>query len=264
MARRRLDELLVEKGLCADRDEAMRRVMAGEVLMKGHTATTPGVLVDPEAELRLKPGRRYVSRGGLKLEAALKAFGVNLSGKVVADVGASTGGFTDCALQRGAGRVYAIDVATGVLAWSLRTDPRVVVMEEVNAMYLDALPERVDVVTVDLSFTSLRRVLPQAVRWLKPEGEVIALIKPQYEADSPHQLVGGVVVYPTKRRRIVVRLLCWAQGQGWSIKGLIESPIRGSGGNWEYLVHLRRSEAGSSLSEVEIEAMGRGDPAWQC
>ena len=254
MARRRLDELLVERGLCPDRDQAIRRVMAGEVLVDGQVATTPGVLVDPEAELRPKPRPPYVSRGGLKLEAALSAFGLHLSGKVVADVGASTGGFTDCALQHGGERVYSIDVATGALAWSLRTDPRVVVMEGVNAMHLDALPERVDVVTVDLSFTSLQLVLPQVVHWLKPRGEVIALIKPQYEAPSSPQLVGGVVVDPAERRRIVVRLLGWAQEQVWSIKGLIASPIRGSGGNWEYLVHLRQEEVERPLSNAEIEA----------
>jgi len=255
VARRRLDELLVERGLCVDRDEAMRRVMAGEVLVDGHTATTPGVPVDPEVELRLKPRSLYVSRGGVKLEAALSSFDVDLSGKVVADVGASTGGFTDCALRHGARRVYSIDVATGVLAWPLRTDPRVVAMEGVNAMHLDALPEKVDVVTVDLSFTSLRLVLPQTARWLKAEGEVIALIKPQYEARSPHQLVGGVVVDPAERRRIVTELLCWAQGQGWSIQGLIASPIRGRGGNWEYLVHLRREGVSRPLAEEEIERM---------
>lgn len=255
MAQRRLDELLVERGLCTDRDEAMRRVMAGEVLVDGHTATTPGMLVDPEAELRLRPKPPYVSRGGLKLEAALSSFDVDLSGKVVADVGASAGGFTDCALQHGARRVYSIDVAAGVLAWPLRTDPRVVAMEGVNAMHLDALPERVDVVTVDLSFTSLRLVLPQAARWLKPEGEVIALLKPQYEAQSPHQLVGGVVVDPAERRRIVTELLCWAQEQGWSVRGLIASPIRGRGGNWEYLVHLGRGEIHWPLNVEKIERM---------
>lgn len=255
MARRRLDELLVERGLCADRDEAMRRVMAGEVLVDGQLATTSGMVVDPEAELRLKPRPRYVSRGGFKLEAALRAFGLHVSGKVVADVGASTGGFTDCALQYGAERVYSIDVATGALAWPLRTDPRVVGMEGVNAMHLDALPERVDVVTVDLSFTSLRLVLPQALHWLKPKGEVIALIKPQYEAPSSHQLVGGVVVDPAKRRRIVAQFLHWAQEQGWRIKGLIPSPIRGSGGNWEYLVHLYCEKANPPLSDAEIEAI---------
>jgi len=253
MARRRLDELLVERGLCPDRDQAMRRVMAGEVLVDGQIATTPGVLVDSEVELRLKPRRRYVSRGGLKLEAALSAFGVHLSGKVVADIGASTGGFTDCALQHEAERVYSIDVATGALAWPLRTDPRVVVMEGVNAMHLDGLPERVDLVTVDLSFTSLQLVLPQAVRWLKPRGEVIALIKPQYEAQSPPQLVGGVVVDPAERQRIVALLLYGIQERGWAIKGLIASPIRGRGGNWEYLVHLRREGVGRPLSDAEIE-----------
>jgi len=212
-------------------------------------------LVDPGAELRLKPKPAYVSRGGLKLEAALRGFGLDVSGKVVADVGASTGGFTDCALQHGAERVYAIDVGTGALAWSLRIDPRVVVMEGVNAMHLDELPKRVDVVTIDLSFTSLELVLPQAPRWLKPRGAVIALIKPQYEASSPSQLVRGLVLDPRERRRIVARVLVWAHQQGWRIKGLIPSPIRGSGGNWEYLAHLRRAEVRSPLDDAEIDTM---------
>ena len=255
MGRRRLDKLLVERGICQSRDQAMRQVIAGEVLVDGQVAVTPGVLVDAEAELRLKPRRRYVSRGGLKLEAALSAFSVNLRGRVVADVGASTGGFTDCALQHGAQRVYSIDVATGALAWSLRTDPQVVVMEGVNAMHLDALPERVDVITADLSFTSLRLTLPQAFHWLEPGGEVIALIKPQYEAESSRQLVGGVVVDPAERRGIVAGLLHWAQERGWAIKGLIASPIRGSGGNQEYLVYLHTEALSSPLSDAEIEAM---------
>jgi len=253
MVRRRLDDLLIERGLCADRDEAMRRVIAGEVLVDDQTATTPSILIDPAVHLQLKPRRRYVSRGGLKLEAALGAFGLELSGKVVADVGASTGGFTDCALQHGARRVYAIDVGVGALAWSLRTDPRVAVMEGINAMHLDQLPEPMDLAALDLSFTSLRLVLSRVSRWLKPEGEVIALIKPQYEAESARQLVRGVVVNPRERRRIVTRLLLWMQGQGWAIQGLIASPIRGSGGNQEYLVHLLREKPGPPLSEKEIE-----------
>jgi 23S rRNA (cytidine1920-2'-O)/16S rRNA (cytidine1409-2'-O)-methyltransferase len=255
MARRRLDDLLVERGLCPDRDQAMRWVMAGEVLVDGQVATAASALVDLKAGLQLKAGSPYVGRGGLKLEAAFVAFQLDLRGKVVADVGSSTGGFTDCALQHGAERVYAIDVGTGALAWRLRTDPRVVVMEGVNAMHLDQLPERVDVVTMDLSFTSLRLVLPQAARWLQHPSEVIALIKPQYECVSRSQLVGGVVVDASDRRSIVRLLLCWAQEQGWRIKGLIPSPIRGGGGNWEYLAHLCREEKYALLSDGEIDAL---------
>jgi 23S rRNA (cytidine1920-2'-O)/16S rRNA (cytidine1409-2'-O)-methyltransferase len=253
MARRRLDDLLVERGLCPDRDQAMRRVMAGEVLVDGRAAVTSGALVDPDTELRLSTRPPYVSRGGLKLDAALRAYDLLLTGKVVADVGASTGGFTDCALQQGARRVYAIDVATGALAWSLRTDPRVVVMEGVNAMHLCELPEQVDVITLDLSFTSLRLVLPQVLRWLVPGGAVIALIKPQYEASSSAQLVGGVVVDPLERRQIVGRLLCWVQERGWRIEGLIASPIQGSGGNWEYLAHLCRGDMDPSPTAAKVE-----------
>ena len=255
MPRRRLDRLLVERGLCLDRDRATRQVMAGEVLVDGQAAVTPGALVDADSELRLRLRPRYVSRGGLKLEAALSRFDVDLTGQVVADVGASTGGFTDCALQHGAEKVYSIDVASGVLAWSLRTDARVVVMERANAMHLERLPERVDVVTLDLSFTPLRLVLPQTSRWAKPKGETIALIKPQYEVESSHQLVGGVVVDPLERRQIVARLILWILAHGWRIEGLMPSPIRGRGGNWEYLVHLRRQITGPPLGEAEVKAM---------
>jgi 23S rRNA (cytidine1920-2'-O)/16S rRNA (cytidine1409-2'-O)-methyltransferase len=255
VARRRLDRLLVERGLCASCDEAMRRVMAGEVLIGGRPAVTPGALIDADAALRFKQRERYVGRGGIKLEAALDYFGIRLAGCVVADVGASTGGFTDCALQHGAERVYAIDVATGALHWSLRTDPRVVVMERVNAMHLGALPELVDLVTMDLSFTSLQRVLPQASRWLTPDGSVVALIKPQYEARSPGQLSGGVVVDPDERRRIVGGLLTWAQEEGWQVRGLMQSPIPGSGGNREYLAHLGRGDAGLGQNQAQTKAM---------
>jgi 23S rRNA (cytidine1920-2'-O)/16S rRNA (cytidine1409-2'-O)-methyltransferase len=257
VARRRLDELLVQRKLCATRDEAMRRVMAGEVLVGDRPAVTPGVLVDTGVDLRLKRRRRYVGRGGIKLEAALRAFDLRLEGKVVADVGASTGGFTDCSLQHGAERVYAIDVATGALDWSLRSDPRVVVMEGTNAMHLRSLPEPVDLVTMDLSFTSLRRVLPRAANWLRSEGVAVPLIKPQYEATRSVQLVRGVVVDAEERRSIVSGLLQWAQSEGWRIGGLVPSPIRGSGGNWEYLALLSRAKAGALRSPSEIEGLVR-------
>ena len=252
MARRRLVELLVEQGLCTDHDRARRLVMAGEVVVDGRVAITPGALVSLESSLHLRPKPLYVSRGGLKLEAALNAFHLELHDRVIADVGASTGGFTDCVLQRRAARVYAIDVAKGALAWSLRTDPRVVALEGINVMHLDELPEAVDLVTVDLSFTSLRLVLPKVSRWLKPEGDVIVLIKPQYEVDSLSQLIRGIVVDPVERRRIVGRLLRWMKRQSWDIEGLITSPIRGSGGNWEYLTHLRQGSPGSPLSDLDI------------
>jgi 23S rRNA (cytidine1920-2'-O)/16S rRNA (cytidine1409-2'-O)-methyltransferase len=252
MVRKRLDELLVEKGLCSDRDLAMRWVMAGEVLVDGRTAVIPGLMLEDHAKLQVKTRRRSVSRGGLKLEEALRTFGVCLDGKIAADVGASTGGFTDCALQHGAARVYAIDVGTGVLAWTLRTDDRVIAMEGINAIHLHELPEQIDVVTMDLSLTSLRLVLPSIPYWMGPGGEAIALVKPQYEALSESQLVSGVVSDPLQRRCIVLNLMSWVQRHRWRIRGLIASPIRGRGGNQEYLVHLDRTADQTPLTRSEL------------
>jgi 23S rRNA (cytidine1920-2'-O)/16S rRNA (cytidine1409-2'-O)-methyltransferase len=191
--RRRLDQALVESGLAESRSVAQRLILAGEVRVDGETAVKPSQLVSPERRLEVVSPPRYVSRGGFKLEAALRAFELDVANKVCADVGASTGGFTDCLLQSGARRVYAIDVGKGILHWRLRQDGRVVVVEGTNARYLDVLPEPIELVSIDASFIALSLLLPRAAEWLVAGGDVIALIKPQFEAGRRAVDRGGVV-----------------------------------------------------------------------
>lgn len=238
MEKERLDILLHQRGLVESRERARRLILAGQVLVDGEVVDKPGTQVLTEASLAIKEAPAYVSRGGYKLEAALDAFAVDISGLIVADIGASTGGFTDCLLQHGAARVYAIDVGYGQLAWSLRQDPRVVVLDRVNARYLQELPEAVDLATVDVSFISLKLVLPAAQRLLKPKGQAIALIKPQFEAGR-QQVRKGVVRDPAVHRAVLNDLLGWAESNGWLVQGLVVSPLRGPAGNVEFLTHLR-------------------------
>ncbi|RMF29763.1 MAG: TlyA family RNA methyltransferase [Chloroflexi bacterium] len=259
MRKERLDRLLVQRKLVRSREEGRRLIMAGQVRVDGQVVDRPATRVPTSAEVTLVQRPRYVSRGGIKLEAALQQFRLDVTGMVCADVGASTGGFTDCLLQHGAARVYAIDVGYGQLAWKLRRDPRVVVMERVNARYLESLPEPVDLVTVDVSFISLRLILPQVRRWLKPNGHLIPLIKPQFEAGPRHVGKGGIVKDPAVHRRVLRELLTWAQATGWETVGLMVSPITGATGNVEFLAHLKpaRNGGGSSRPAVEtwIEAV---------
>ncbi|MEA3340772.1 MAG: TlyA family RNA methyltransferase, partial [Chloroflexota bacterium] len=202
MAKERLDVLLVKRGLAKSRSWAQRLIRAGEVRVAGQISDKPGTRVATNAEIAVQARPRFVGRGGEKLEAALARFGLDVAGMAAADVGASTGGFTDCLLQRGARRVYAIDVGYGQLAWRLRNDSRVVVMERTNARYLEDLPEPVDLVTADVAFISLRIILPVAARWLRPDGQVVALIKPQFEAGRREVRKGGVVRDPDVHRRV--------------------------------------------------------------
>ena len=233
-----MDLLLVQRGLAASRERAQALIRAGQVLVNDEVADKPGRRVAADAALRLRSRLPYVSRGGLKLGAALDAFGLDVAGWVVADVGASTGGFTDCLLQRGAARVYAIDVGYGQLAWKLRQDPRVVVMERSNVRFLERLPEPVDLATVDVSFIGLELVLPVVQRWLKPQGHIVALVKPQFEAGRKQVGKGGVVRDPAVHRQVLTRLTGWAVEQGLHVLGLIPSPITGPKGNVEFLLHL--------------------------
>jgi 23S rRNA (cytidine1920-2'-O)/16S rRNA (cytidine1409-2'-O)-methyltransferase len=239
----RIDLLLVERGLCTSRTEAQRLIMAGEVRANQQLVTKPGTQVSPHSELTIAQGLPFVSRGGLKLEAALDAFDMPVEGKTVADVGASTGGFTDCLLQRGAQRVYAIDVGYGQLAWLLRNDERVVVMERTNARHLHALPERIHLATVDVSFISLTLVLPRIHDWLVPNGAVIALIKPQFEAGRAQVGKGGVVRDPDVHRQVLQRILIWAAENDLPPGGLIRSPLKGPAGNVEFLALLAKSSS---------------------
>ncbi|OIO90287.1 MAG: TlyA family rRNA (cytidine-2'-O)-methyltransferase [Anaerolineae bacterium CG2_30_64_16] len=235
----RLDELLVARGLAENRPQAQRLIMAGQALLDEQVADKPGRQVSEDAAIRVKRGLPYVSRGGLKLAAALAAFGVDPAGWVCADIGASTGGFTDCLLQRGAVRVYAVDVGYGQLAWSLRQDPRVVALERVNIRHLTSLPESVALATIDVSFIGLGLVLPRVAELLAPEGQVIALIKPQFEVGKGQVGKGGVVRDPALHRAVIERVLREAAGMGLAPAGVIRSPITGPAGNVEFLAWLR-------------------------
>jgi 23S rRNA (cytidine1920-2'-O)/16S rRNA (cytidine1409-2'-O)-methyltransferase len=241
MKKKRIDILLVERGLAESRNRAQRLVMAGEVRAFGEMIHKPSTQVPVDAQIEIKARPKYVSRGGKKLEAALQAFSVMVSGKICADVGASTGGFTDCLLQNGAEKVYAIDVGYGVLHWNLRQDPRVIVMERVNARYLDALPEPVDLVTIDASFISLSLILPAVIGWFTSSiGQVIALIKPQFEAGRKAAAVhAGVIKNHAVHERVLQATLTDATALGLWPVGLIPSPIQGPKGNVEFLVDLR-------------------------
>jgi 23S rRNA (cytidine1920-2'-O)/16S rRNA (cytidine1409-2'-O)-methyltransferase len=250
MAKKRLDQTLVEMGLAETRSLAQRLVMAGQVRINGQPAVKPSQNVPDGAEVTLDSGPRFVSRGGEKLAAAMDAFPVNVQGLVCADVGASTGGFTDCLLQNGAAKVYAIDVGHGILAWKLRNDPRVVVMEKTNARHVEKLDEPVSLVVMDASFISLKILLPVVRQWFPSPsgrgvrgegggGEVIALIKPQFEAGRKEVSKGkGVIRDPEIHRRVVREILNFAQEEGYSVKGLVRSPVLGPKGNVEFLVWL--------------------------
>ena len=250
MAKQRLDVLLVDKGLVESRQIAKAIIMAGSVLVDEKKIDKPGTKVEDGLPIRLLgQGLKYVSRGGLKLEKALEVFPVNLKGLVCADLGASTGGFVDCALQNGARKVYAIDVGYGQLAWKLRTDERVINMEKTNARYLeaDSLAENVDVVTTDVSFISLDKILPAAYNILKPDGQLIALIKPQFEAGKDKVGKKGVVRDKNVHIEVIEKVLAFARETGFKIGGVDFSPIKGPEGNIEYLLW-----AGKALEDQEI------------
>jgi 23S rRNA (cytidine1920-2'-O)/16S rRNA (cytidine1409-2'-O)-methyltransferase len=238
MGKRRLDLLLLERGLVDSREQAQAAVMAGSVLVDEQPAVKPASLVNDGSSLRLLARPRYASRGGEKLEHALNVFGVDVAGAVAADIGASTGGFTDCLLQHGASRVYAIDVGRGQLDVRLRQEPRVVVMEGVNARYLEGLPEPVDIVTVDVAFISLRQVLPAAKRLLRPGGSIVALFKPQFEAARPEVGKGGVIRDPQMHARLIGRFAAWCTRNALRVLGLTSSPLLGPAGNREFFFHL--------------------------
>ena len=241
--RERLDVLTVERGLTASREQARRLIMAGAVVVNDQRVDKPATLVDSAAQIRIKDHARprYVSRGGLKLEAALRAFGVDVSGRIALDVGASTGGFTDCLLQHGAARVFAVDVGYGQLAWSLRQDPRVVNIERQNIRTLDGLSAEPSLSVIDVSFISLTTVIPAVLRLLAPGGHGIALIKPQFEVGRGRVGKGGIVRDPALHREVVSRLQAQAADWGLIPKGLIESPLRGAKGNTEFLWYWQKS-----------------------
>lgn len=239
----RLDLLLVQRGLAASREQARRLIMEGKVKVGGLHVHKPGALVTPDIAIEVEAAPRYVSRGGYKLEHALATFGIDVRGKIAADVGASTGGFTDCLLQHGAAKVYAVDVGYGQLAWKLRKDPRVVVLERTNVRYLTTLPEPVDLVTIDVSFISLRLVLPVVVGWLRPTGDIIALVKPQFEAGRGQVSRGGVVRDPAVHLEVLRRIAEFSSSQKLFVHGITPSPLLGPAGNREYFMWLRKEPA---------------------
>jgi len=258
-----VDVLLVQRGLVESRSKAQRFVMAGQVRVNGEIVPKPSVAVPKNASIEIKTSREYVSRGGKKLITALTEFNVQVEGLVCADVGASTGGFTDCLLQHGAARVYAIDVGYGVLHWKLRNDVRVVVMERTNARYLESLPELVSLVTVDASFISLNYLLPVIKNWFKDQsGRVIALIKPQFEAGREQARIGsGVIRDEAVHVEVLERVLQEAGRVGYIIKGLCASPLRGPKGNIEFLADLGfNCEASIIDLEELISGAIRGAP----
>ncbi|HTN44348.1 MAG TPA: TlyA family RNA methyltransferase [Nitrospiria bacterium] len=241
----RLDRALVDRGLADSREKAQALILAGAVEVDGARATKAGIPVEDGAAVRIREEEagtalRYVGRGGLKLEAAIEHFGIDLEGKIAVDIGASTGGFTDCLLQHGAARVYAVDVGYGQLAWSLRRDARVRVIERTNIRTLASgrIPEPADLATIDVSFISLTKVLPKAAELLKPGGEIVALVKPQFEVGKGEVGKGGVVRDPAKRESALDGVVRFARSAGWIAKGVMPSPITGQKGNVEYLIHL--------------------------
>ena len=256
VAKVRLDKILVERGLADSREQAQRMIMAGWVLIEDRPAAKPGQKVAVDANIRVKERPAYVSRGGYKLKAALDAFGIQPHDWVCADIGASTGGFTDVLLQYGAKRVYAIDVGYGQLHWRLRNDARVVVMERTNARFLQSLPEPVDLVTIDASFISLRLLLPAAKRLLSPSGRIIALVKPQFEVGKGKVGKGGVVRDPALHRRVLEDILYWTSAETFGPQGLIPSPILGPKGNREFLLFMQPGATAVDAERLITEALG--------
>jgi len=239
--------------------------MAGQVRVADQVTLKPATAISTDSVLTVDSGPRFVSRGGEKLDAALQAFGISVNGLVCADVGASTGGFTDCLLQRGALKVYAMDVGKGILHWKLRNDPRVVVMEQTNARFVESLPEQIALATVDASFISLKILLPVVKKWFSPspppplplgegrrgEGDIVALIKPQFEAGKKDVSRGdGVIRDPEIHRQVLLDVLGFSQREGFAIRALIKSPLLGPKGNIEFLVWLNSTSAEMGIEDI--------------
>jgi 23S rRNA (cytidine1920-2'-O)/16S rRNA (cytidine1409-2'-O)-methyltransferase len=240
----RLDVLLVEKGFFSSREKAKASVMAGLVYVDGNRVDKAGNMTNPESELFVKePLCPYVSRGGLKLAKAIDSFDIVLEGKTAIDMGASTGGFTDCMLQNGAHKVYAMDVGYGQLDWKLRTDPRVINMEKTNIRYIDCVsfPEKVDFISIDVSFISLHLILPVAAALLRDDGQVVCLVKPQFEAGRDQVGKGGIVRDKTIHRQVILNVMKYAEECKLVPEGLTFSPVTGAKGNIEYLLLLTKN-----------------------
>ncbi|MBE6096329.1 MAG: TlyA family RNA methyltransferase [Schwartzia succinivorans] len=255
MAKERLDVLLVERNLAESRERAKITIMEGLVLVNGQKVDKAGTMIKPDAEIRILGNTLpYVSRGGLKLEKALKTFPITLEGKVMADIGASTGGFTDCSLQNGASKVYAIDVGYGQLAWKLRQDARVINMERTNVRYVtkEDVGELIDFASIDVAFISLTKVLGPVKELLKPAGELVALIKPQFEAGRENVGKKGVVKDPKIHEKVIEEVISFAKEIGFVICGLTYSPVKGPEGNIEYLMWAS-NDSESEEGDIQIK-----------
>ncbi len=241
----RLDQALVERGLCESRERAKRAILAGQIRINGQLANKPSDSVKESDQIAIEAGEKFVSRGGQKLEHALKHFQMDVTGAIAIDLGASTGGFTDCLLQSGAAKVFAVDVGQGQLAWKLRKDKRVVVMEKTNARFLkpEQFPQPFDLAVIDCSFISLRKILPPAIPLLKPDGKIVALIKPQFEAGKAEADKGrGVISDPKIHERILQELREFISAQaGLCWRDVVESPLLGPAGNKEFLVLIEKT-----------------------
>ena len=259
MPKRRLDNLLLERGIVQSRERAKGLILSGDVRVNGNPVNKVGTLIDENAEIEITKDIPYVSRGGLKLEKAIKEFNINVKDKVAIDVGASTGGFTDCLIQYGAKKVYAVDVGYGQLAWKLRNDPRVVIIERKNIRYIkpsdirpplsplllkegkgEVFAELADIATIDVSFISLKLVLPVVKNLLKENGEIIALIKPQFEVGKGEVGKGGIVKDEEKHKKVISEIKSFAIDSGFKVLNVTKSPIAGQKGNVEFLIYLQK------------------------
>lgn len=255
MPKVRLDVLLVEKGLADSRAKAQALIMAGQVRVADQVVLKPATAFQPDSSVTVDSGPRFVSRGGEKLEGALQTFRIDVKDFVCVDVGSSTGGFTDCLLQHGAKKVYAIDVGKGILHWKLRNDPRVIVMEETNARFVESIPEPVDFVTVDASFISLKVLLPVIRKW-KVESGIVALIKPQFEAGRRDVSKGdGVIRNPEIHKQVLLDVLNYAKNEGFGLQGLVKSSLLGPKGNVEFLLWMNMVPNDLSVEELVNDVM---------
>ena len=238
----RLDQLLVARGFFPSREQARRAILAGQVSVATRIADKPSELLDAQTALAVKPMRKYVGRGALKLEPALQHFDIDLRGKTALDIGASTGGFTDCMLQRGAEKVYAVDVGYGQLDWKLRNDPRVIVLEKINARFLthDHVPESVDICVIDVSFISLTLILPNAFALLKQDGVILALIKPQFELQRAEVGKGGIVRDARLHQKAQDKIIAFVNDMGHVVAGIAPAGIKGADGNQEFFACIRK------------------------
>lgn len=251
--KKRLDVLLVERNLFPSREKARTAIMTGRIIIHGKKEMKAGTMIPEDAEIQVTGhDLPFVSRGGLKLAKAVKQFGLDFKDKVVLDIGASTGGFTDCSLQNGAKKVYAVDVGYGQLAWSLRSDDRVVVLEKVNARYLteEQVSEQADYIVMDASFISLKKLIPHLIPFLKEEGAFVSLIKPQFEAGKEKVGKKGVVRDPAVHQEVIDELLDFFAAEGLTVAALTFSPIKGPEGNREYLVLLKKDGSDAAIPDV--------------